>query len=132
MTNEAVVFSKEEIQRIAKFQSLLCWLVVANLGVFAITSLLSFKAGAYSSVGSVFIVARLALMGAGIYFIYSLGQALKTKNLWLYIVGSFLPLIGLIVLLALIVRATKTLRSYNIRVGLMGAYKEDLNKFLGQ
>jgi hypothetical protein len=46
--------------------------------------------------------------------------------------AMFIPLIGLIILVILNGRATRLLRKYGIRVGLVGAYSEDLYRLQDQ
>ena len=62
--------------------------------------------------------------------VYYLARSLKVKRPWLYAVGIFVPIANLFVLLGVIRAATKVLRAKNIRVGIMGAKKEDVNSFL--
>jgi hypothetical protein len=64
------------------------------------------------------------ILGAWIFQIWStyrMGKALNLPNTWLWVVGTMIPLVGLIVLLIMNGKATEKLRKAGIPVGLMGA-----------
>jgi hypothetical protein len=90
------------------------------------------------SVGLSFIfpAARLGNVATGIFsviFLFRLARALK-YNLFVCAIlalGSFVPLLGLLILLSINSRATKTLQSNGVRVGLMGANRADLTALAG-
>lgn len=105
-------YGKEDISNIAKFQRIVCWLfLIALIGLF-------------------FPVITLIAQIIAIFYIYYLARSLKVAHPGLYAFAMFIPLVALIVLLNVIQRATKVLRTYSIRVSLMGANKADVNRFL--
>jgi predicted neutral ceramidase superfamily lipid hydrolase len=106
-------FSNDAIASIAKFQSLICWLIVVTLLAYIFLPILT-------------IVTTLV----SVYLVYSLAKSLGEVRPWVYIIAMFLPLVSLISLVILIQKSTKVLKANNIRVGVMGANKDDLDKFL--
>ena len=99
-----------ELLEVAKYQKYIQWLVVARLLAMFIPH------------------ATVITTVIGIYFIYKLAAALRSTVAWLYIIVAFIPLIGLLALLHLVVSATKILRANGVRVGIMGARMEDLSR----
>jgi len=75
-----------------------------------------------------FPAAMLITIPFQLYCVYKLARALQLNALMISVslLLTVVPLICLIVFLALNQKALKTLRSGGIRVGLMGASKEDL------
>ena len=104
-----IQYNDSEILDIAKHQKAIIWLIVINLFIFWIP------------------FATIVTGIIGFVFIYRLGKALKSLA-WLYVVLSFIPLVGLIALLVLNGKATGALRSRGVKVGLMGANKDDLGR----
>lgn len=98
---------KDELMAVAKYQKNIQWLVLANL----IAMFIPF--------------ATLVTGVIGIYFIYKLAAALRSSCAWLYIILSFIPLIGLLALLHFVGKATQVLKANGIRVGIMGAKMDD-------
>jgi hypothetical protein len=107
-----IEYSKKDLLEIAKHQKIICWLFLIIL------------------IGLIFPVISLVAHLIAIFFVYYLTKALKLPRPWLYAIGIFVPLVSLIVLLTVIRKATKALRLNNIRVGIMGANKKDLDKLL--
>jgi hypothetical protein len=106
-------WTKQDLREVAKFQSYIQWLVLANLA-------------------AMFIPFATILTGLiGVFFIYKLASALRSSCAWLYIILSFIPLIGLLALLHFVGKATKVLKANGIRVGLMGARKGDFDSIEG-
>ena len=100
-------WTKQDLLNVAKHQSYIQWLVLANFV-------------------AMFIPFATILTGIiGIFFIYKLASSLKSACAWVYIILSFIPLIGLLALVHLIVEATKVLRANGISVGVMGARMAD-------
>jgi hypothetical protein len=62
------------------------------------------------------------------YVIFKLIKSLKMTAVWVWTLFAYIPLIGLFVLLHINGKATQQLTARGIRVGLMGARKEDLEK----
>lgn len=79
---------------------------------------------------SIFVIPYLALPAWAfqIWAVYNMGKTLKLPNTWLWVIGTMIPLVGLIVLLIMNSKATSTLQSAGVRVGLMGANMKDLNQ----
>lgn len=105
-------FTKDAILNIAKFQSLLCWLIIVTLLVYIFAPILTILTSI-----------------ASIYFVYSLAKSLGEIRPWVYIIAMLIPIVSILALLNLIQKATKVLRAHNIRVGVMGANKEDLKEY---
>jgi hypothetical protein len=63
-----------------------------------------------------------------IFFIYKLATAVRSSAAWVYIILSFVPLIGLLALLHINGKAMTILRTNGVKVGLMGARMDDFNK----
>jgi hypothetical protein len=102
-------FSDAEILRIAEKQKAIIWVVLASLL-------------------AVFI--RPALIVTGILsavFMYQLARAVR-KSGWAFAMGALIPLVGTVALLVVNSEATAALRSRGIRVGLMGANRDDLDR----
>ena len=72
--------------------------------------------------------AMLVTIPFQLYCVYKIARALKLNGLMMLasLLLTFVPLICLVVFLALNTQAINALRSSGIRVGLMGARKEDL------
>ena len=100
-------WSTPELVEVAKYQKYIQWLVLANFVAMFIP------------------FGNFAIAIVGIYFIYKLAAALRSTVAWLYIIAAFIPLVGLLALLHLVVSATKVLRANGIRVGIMGAKMAD-------
>ena len=101
---------KQNLMDVAKYQKNIQWLVLANLVAMFIP------------------FATIATGIIGIYFIYKLAAALRASCAWVYIILSFIPLVGLLVLVHFVAKATKVLKANGIRVGIMGARMEDFDK----
>lgn len=109
---ENLQYNKTGIKDIAKFQKLICWLFLIMI------------------IGLIFPIITLGANIVAIFCVYYLARALKVNHPGLYVLGVFIPIVSLFVLLNVIQKSTKVLRSQNIKVGVMGANKKDLNKFL--
>jgi ABC-type glycerol-3-phosphate transport system permease component len=101
-------WTKQDLLEVAKFQKYIQWLVLAYLVAMFIP------------------FGQLIVGVVGIYFIYKLAVALRSSFAWLYIVAMFIPIIGLLALLHIVVGATRILRTNGVRVGIMGAKLEDI------
>ncbi len=126
-------FTKEELILIAKNQSLFCLIIFIGL-CFRISivglSVMLPKANEESLIalvlGMLLIVVSIGVFISAVIVTYRLAKAQKFKNPVLYSAGLIVPLINLFIILRLIANATKILRAHNIRVGIMGANKDDL------
>lgn len=77
---------------------------------------------------SFFPYGNVAAGGVLLLFIYRLARAIKSRAVWVYIVLAFIPIAALFALLHIIGRATKILKVNGIRVGVMGANANDLER----
>lgn len=103
-------WTKQDIVEVAKYQRNILWM-------FLIALLAMFIPFATIVTGII-----------QIYFIYKLATALRSSAAWIYIILTFIPLVGLIALLVINNKATKKLQQNGIRVGLMGARMADFDK----
>lgn len=103
-------WSRDELIAVARYQKNIQWLVLVGL-------LLLFVPFGNFLLGLV-----------GLFFIYQLARALRSRVAILYVVAAFIPLLGLLSLLRLVTRATRVLRASGIRVGVMGARMEDFER----
>jgi hypothetical protein len=115
--------SKEDLLAIASAQR---WLMVAILGHFLA---IVFQLGGPRTAPLILVVA-VFVVPIGLYGVMKLAARLYRSRVVGILNGlaMFLPLIGLFVLLILNGRATRLLRKYGIRIGLMGARSADLNR----
>lgn len=119
-------YEKDEIINIGKWQRVICWLFLAIL----IGYLLIFAGNA----SRVLVVFREVLLIGGsitaVVCVYFLSKALKVPHPLFYVFGMLISIVRLFVLCKLITDATKILKENKIGVGIMGARKEDLTRFL--
>lgn len=59
-------------------------------------------------------------------FAYRLAEVLRSSAPWLYALLAVIPGLAVLALLRLVIMGTKVLREKNVRVGLMGADRDDL------
>jgi hypothetical protein len=71
-------------------------------------------------------IIALGLAGGLAFYIYKMAEAVGSWVPLLWALASLVPLLGIIVLLIINQMATMVLKNANIRVGLMGANKEDI------
>lgn len=110
-------YTSSQLREIAKYQRLVLWSVLANLlSIFVI------------SIQGLGVLISIALAVFQIYSLYKLANSLKesTVSIALFIIGLFIPLVGLLVLLYINSKATKALQNAGIKVGLMGANPDDI------
>lgn len=95
-----------DVYKVAKFQKYLLVLVLVNLGsvLFARNYIIS-----------------LAVSVICMYFVYQICAGLKTKYVWLWLVGLLIPIVSLILILIINQKATTLIRRNGFRVGLLGA-----------
>ncbi len=70
--------------------------------------------------------ALLAIVAFQIYALYSLGTSLRMSLVWLYCIGLFIPIVGLLILLVISGKASKVLKAAGVRIGLMGGNADDI------
>ncbi|MFA6173397.1 MAG: hypothetical protein WC334_00070 [Kiritimatiellales bacterium] len=103
-------WTKQELLGVAKYQKNIQWLVLAHLI-------------------AIFVPYATILTGiVGVYFIYKLASSLRSSCAWLYIILSFIPVIGVLALVHFVGKATKVLRENGISVGIMGAKMDDFKE----
>lgn len=68
----------------------------------------------------------LAIVAFQIYALYSLGTSLRMSLVWLYCIGLFIPIVGLLILLVISGKASKVLKAAGVRIGLMGGNADDI------
>ena len=107
---ETLAFSPAELRKVAEALRLLIWSIVATLIAFV------------PHIGAAYLLVYLFQLWAT----YSLGTALKFKNVWLWVLGTMVPCVGLFILLRMNSKATKMLQSAGVPVGLMGAKMDQL------
>ncbi|OKH35558.1 hypothetical protein NIES2119_20105 [[Phormidium ambiguum] IAM M-71] len=107
-------FSRLELKEIAKYHQLLLWsilvAIIANLFQIALNN---------QSIG------LIVYFGAAIFQIfalYKLGRSLKLSTILmvLFVIGLFIPLLGLLMLLIMHNKAMKAMKAAGIKVGFMG------------
>jgi hypothetical protein len=111
MENQTQPNNLSEVYKVAKFQKYLLILILIS---FIIIS------------SSENLILNLPSSILGMYFVYEIGMGLKLKNVWLWVIGTFVPLLGLIVMLIINNKATKFIKLNGFRVGLLGADVEEI------
>lgn len=109
-----VRWSKQELMEIARCQKAVLWVI-----------LLSF-AGLFVPLAPLVTVVVTGTIRA--YFMYKLAVALRSPSAWVYLITAFIPYVGIITVLYMNNRATVSLQSNGIKVGLMGAKIEEVEK----
>jgi hypothetical protein len=122
-------FTLKEILEIASSQKAIISLILTNLIVGVAILGPALALGPSNPLGEGIVLAgRLATMVINVIavvFIYRLAKTLR-RTAWVYVVAAFFPCISLITLLVVNHHATQTLRDCGVRVGLLGAKREDL------
>ncbi len=103
-------WTKQDLVEVAKRQKSIMWMILISLVAMFIP------------------FATIVTGIIQIYFIYKLAAAVRSSAAWVYIILAFIPLIGLIALVHINGRATKTLQANGIKVGVMGARMADFDK----
>lgn len=107
-------YTDSEVLDIARRQKAILWLILISIPAYAASLVIPFLP---------LIVGIVSLV-----FIYQLAAALKLSAPWLYVILGLIPCISLIALLVINSIAVSALKARGIRVGLMGARQDDLNK----
>ncbi len=124
--------TRSQIGDVATNQKVIIWLIAVNLVLvltipLASTMLLSDK----QVVNFILSVFPLLLILTGILyaiFVHRLATSLNMVPAIAWVFLSMLPYVGVIALLIVNGKATRFLRSKSIRVGLMGADSDDVNR----
>jgi len=114
VTKAAIIYSDTELLEIAKRQKAVIWLILLSIPAYAAAIVMP---------SLPLIVGIISLM-----FIYHLASSLKEAAPWQYVVLGIIPCLGVIALLMINSRATSALKARGIRVGLMGARRDELNR----
>jgi hypothetical protein len=111
----STAYTRSEFQKIAKYHRLLLWSILA--AILANIAILALGNNSISS--QIYLVAE----GFQIFALYKLGKTLKLSAAWmlLFIIGLFIPILGLLILLLMHNRAMKAMRAAGVPVGFMGA-----------
>jgi hypothetical protein len=99
-----------ELKEIAQAQRLLLWSILAGIAAFGFKLLL------------------VLTIPFQVWAAYNLGKKLNLRLAWLWTILTIIPLVGLIILLVINSKATSALRTAGVRVGLLGANLNDLEK----
>lgn len=111
----STTFSRLELQEIAKYHRLLLWSILA-----ALVANLSHLFLGDQPIGLLVYFAAAAFQ---IFTLYKLATSLKLSVVWmvLFMVGLFVPLLGLLILLSIHDKAIKAMKAAGVKVGFMGA-----------
>jgi hypothetical protein len=111
-----------DIHRVALIQKTLIYIIVAQLALQIGVLVSPVETDLQAMIALLLVFALLAAVVAG--FIATILLALATRRgvaaVVLMAIGSLIPLIGLLVLLRINMRATRQLRDAGLHVGLMG------------
>lgn len=99
-----------ELKEIAQAQRLLLWSILAGIAAFGFKLLL------------------VLTIPFQVWAAYNLSKKLNLRLAWLWTILTIIPLVGLIILLVINSKATSALRAAGVRVGLLGANLNDLEK----
>ena len=111
----STTFSRLDLQEIAKYHRLLLWSILA-----ALVANLSRLSLGNEPIGLLIYFAAAAFQ---IFTLYKLATSLKLSVVWmvLFMVGLFVPLLGLLILFSLHDKAMKAMKAAGVKVGFMGA-----------
>ena len=108
-------FTKAEVHEVGKRQKVILWLLVASMVAHVVFQPATILTGALSVV-----------------FVFKLAKAARSKAAWFWAVLALLPILCLIALLVVNGRATRILRAAGLKVGVMGADKQQLESLLAE
>lgn len=127
MTNQTLAYAdtpdnsaeQQKLYRIATAQKIVIWAVLGQLLLVALIGIVAL-ARIYFPVTYV----NIAMVLFQLWAIYRLATAMEYRLAWLLTLGTLVPLLGLILLLATNGAATKYLQQAGINVGFMGVKRE--------
>lgn len=105
-------YKKAELHNIGRLQKAFNWLILASL------------------IAHMFLPAFILVGLLCVVYIFKLAKAEKSKVPLIWAILALFPLLNLISLLVLSIRATRILKDAGLKVGMMGANKEQLNSLL--
>ncbi len=113
-------FTKEELYQVGCNQKKILYLILCGIAISIL----------WPMIGGLFWTIQLIYTIITLIFVFQFGTSLKIglAAMICILVLLFIPLIGLLTLLILNGKATRLLREGGIRVGLMGASPENLQK----
>jgi len=115
-------YTDPQIVEIAQNQRRVLWLLLISIGVVVGALVLPHAGG----VVVLLYTTAIVIGTVGSVLIYRLATAMEEPWRWVYVVCAFIPHVSTVTLMILNVRATSVLRARGIRVGLMGADKQDV------
>ncbi|MEW6158795.1 MAG: hypothetical protein AB1813_15320 [Verrucomicrobiota bacterium] len=122
-------FSPVELKQVGLRQREIILLILIQLLLVIPMALVMAGIGADES-SPVVLLIRLLMLVIGVFnliFVYRLASALG-ETPWLYVVASFIPMVGLFALLLLNSKATRALRNGGLNVGLLGVSRGELER----
>jgi hypothetical protein len=135
--DQALAWTPAEIVAVAKWERYVIFLILLELlsEIAMIGIALNSGNNASDAVAVLvllIVVGRLAVLGLCIFGVYAMATALRKKMAVLYALGMLVPLVGLLVLLSLNSEAMSLLKAHGIRIGLMGANRDDVRRYVSQ
>lgn len=127
MTNQALAYAdtpdnsaeQQKLYRIASAQKWAIWAVLTQLLLVAVMMV----CGAIQ-INFPMLIVNIILVLFQLWAIYNLATSMENRLAWLLTLGTLVPLLGLILLLATNGAATKYLQQAGINVGFMGVKRE--------
>jgi hypothetical protein len=113
-----------QLLEIARNQKRILWLILLSVPVVA--GVLFVPA---SNIAMAVIVPAVLIGIVGTALIFRLARGLEARP-WCYVVSAFIPYVSIVALLIINYKATAALKRGGIRVGLMGADKDDLKNLV--
>jgi hypothetical protein len=113
-------FTPDQLREIARSQNLLMWSILAGILSFFISFALR------QGVPIIGFLFSLGVIVFEVVALYRLGRSLRMTAPWLYCPLLIIPLVGLITLVIISGRASRVLKAYGVRIGLMGGKISDI------
>jgi hypothetical protein len=112
-------YTPEQLRRLARNHRLVLWCIFA---IIIATGILIFLPVSKDFRSIILPVAILPIVVLYWLSLYRLAKSLELSLVWyvLFLVGQFIPLLGLLVLLTISDKASKVLKLHGLKVGLMG------------
>lgn len=127
-------WTPDEVRDVAGRQKYLIWLILLQFVVvlFIFAGAVPLPKAAADGLAILIAVSRIVIAVLSIYGVYKMAKSLRKGMPILYAIAMLLPLIALLALLHLSAEATRILQENSIRVGLMGANTEDVERLSRQ
>jgi len=136
--DQASTWAPAEIVAVAKWERYVIFLILLELlseVAFLAMAMVPRNSGsdaAISVIALLVLVGRVVVLALCIYGVYKMASVLRKRAAAVYAVCMFLPLVGLIVLLTLNSAAMDVLKAQGIKIGLMGANRDDVERYANQ